>query len=297
MNTPTGINPYESLRLWKRIAKGLLAGLNFLLPRKVYHAIYFPSYEFYRWMLRQDYRRHLKCARKAGDERAVRRMERVLSVMPFSLISPAGLEHTHDLATDVLERNVAGCFVECGIAAGGCAALIAKIANSTSPPRACWFFDSYEGLPDPTANDFQEGVTGGHIRPLPRGSCLGTYEQVSHLLFETMSLPRERIRLVKGWFQDTLVAKASTVGPIALLRIDGDWYESTKCCLESLYDQVTPGGHVIIDDYWSCHGAHKATNEFLEKRQIITKIISDGRGGCSFQRPVGDSNVTGVRAA
>ena len=67
-----------------------------------------------------------------------------------------------------------------------------------------------------------------------------------------------------------------------VLRIDGDWYESTKCCLENLYDALAPDGYVYIDDYNSCIGCKKAADEFMQKRGIQAKLISDRRGGAYF---------------
>ena len=110
--------------------------------------------------------------------------------MPYSLVGASGLEHTDEWASELIDSGVPGAFVECGVARGGSAALIAQIAQSDQPPRHCWFFDSYEGLPDPTEKDLEAGATGKHIRPLPKGSCLGTLEQVSWLLFERFGLSR-----------------------------------------------------------------------------------------------------------
>jgi len=82
-----------------------------------------------------------------------------------------------------------------------------------------------------------------------------------------------------------LPAYRGKIGPVSLLRIDGDWYESTKCCLENLYDQVVPGGCLIIDDYETCFGAKKAVDEFVAQRGLIVSMSSDGRGGVLFKKP------------
>ena len=283
-------NPYARLGIGKRIAKSILGLLHSILPQRAYDAIYFPAYRTYHRWQRRRYGRRIRRLRRAGAHEKVVRAERVYRVMPYSLIGPSGLEHTHDLAVDVLARRVPGALVECGVARGGCAALLATVAATDSAERTCWFFDSYEGLPEPTDDDFADGKTGDHIRPLPKGSCLGAYEQVSRLLFEQFGFPRGAIRLVKGWFQDTLPVEADNVGPIALLRVDGDWYDSTRCCLENLYDSVSPGGFVIIDDYFSCYGARRATDEFLDKRRMTPELTSDGRGGCSFRKPLADED-------
>lgn len=263
----------------------ILYGMHRILPYRVYESIYHPAFASYKWLLRAAYRREIAAAHRRGDMPQVTCKQRVHSVMKYSLVGAAGLEHTHQLAMGVIQQQVPGAFVECGVAQGGCAALIALVAAGEGANRPCWFFDSYEGLPDPTESDFAGGKTGHHIRPLPRGSCLGTYEQVSRLLFETFRLERKLIHLVKGWFQDSLPVTKASIGPIALLRIDGDWYESTKCCLDELYPQVSPGGQVIIDDYCSCFGARKATDEFQARHRIQAPLVPDGRGGASFQKP------------
>lgn len=289
MTTITFANPYATPPLFKRAARKALLVLHRVLPQRIYNAIYHPAFQIYQWCLRQRYRSRIVTARREGNQEMVSRMERVAAVMPYSLIGSSGLEHTHRLAQDLVKHQIEGAFVECGVAQGGCAALIAMVADDEGAGRRSWFFDSFEGLPDPTNLDFSKGKTGQHIRPLPRGSCLGTLEQVSQLLFDRFGLARDGITLVKGWFQDTLAINADSIGPIALLRVDGDWYESTKCCLDALYDQVSDGGQIIIDDYCSCYGAHKATDEFIHDRKLEVTLSPDGRGGCSFKKPPGPS--------
>ena len=207
--------------------------------------------------------------------------------MPYSLVGAAGLERTYDLAKDVVERGIERGFVECGVARGGCAALVATVAAREGKKRHCWFFDSYEGLPNPTKEDFDgaQEQTGAHIRPLGRRACLGTYADVQETLFSIFELAEEHVTMTKGWFQKTLPKERNRIGPIALLRLDGDWYDSTKCCLENLFHQVCTGGHIIIDDYYSCYGARKATDEFLSTHGIDVMLVPDGRGGCSFSKP------------
>jgi O-methyltransferase len=111
--------------------------------------------------------------------------------------------------------------------------------------RLKWFFDVYEGLPEPTDEDFKDGKAGEFIQPLSKGSCIGTIEQVGSLLFDKLQLPRDEVHLVKGWFQDTVPSNRNLVGPIAVLRLDGNWYESTKAPLKNTDDQISLGGPVI----------------------------------------------------
>lgn len=278
-------NPYDRPSLAKRIATPILHGLHRVLPSRLYEALYHPAFRLYKRYLRASYERALIRACRRGNTPEITCKERVLAVMEHSLVGTAGLEHTHELAARLVQDGVPGAFVECGVAQGGSAALLAMVAAEDAR-RHCWFFDSYAGLPDPTAADFESGKTGRHVRPLPKGSCLGTYEQVASLLFDQFRLSRERITLVRGWFQDTLPVTKAKIGPIALLRVDGDWYESTKCCLEELFGQVSPGGEVIIDDYCSCFGARRATDEFINRLELDTRLVPDGRGGASFRKPL-----------
>ena len=277
-------NPYESLSVLKKSAMAVLKLLYKVLPHSWYENLYRPAFAIYQKMLRSEYWMRWKLGKKDSSPLNLKMKERVYSVLPYSLVGAVGLEHTHQRVREVLANDVPGAFVECGVARGGCASLIAMVAAEDS--RQCWFFDSFAGLPDPTDDDFQEGKTGDHVRPLPRGSCYGGIEQVSQLLFEHFHINRDKVRLVKGWFQDTCPPVAEEVGEIAFLRIDGDWYDSTKLCLDVFYDQVAPGGFLLIDDYFSCYGARKATDEFIEQHGLEVRLVSDGRGGCSFRKPV-----------
>jgi len=287
MNTVTPAVETSRPSRFKAVARAVLHSMSKVMPTSLYESFYSYAFRKYRERLRAQYHKKVEEARRTGDAQALARGERVYAVMPYSLVGATGLELTHDLAKHAVDEGLEGSFVECGVAGGGCAALIAMVAQAEGKHRHCWFFDSYEGLPDPTEADFADGKTGEHVRPLPKGSCLGTEAQVRELLFKRFKLSESDITLVKGWFQDTLPETKGKLGPIALLRLDGDWYESTKCCLEQLYDQVVEGGFVLIDDYDTCYGSAKATDEFRAARSITTDLIPDGRGGRAFQKPSG----------
>ena len=285
MPATASVNPYAKNSAVKAGARATLTLMQRVLPARAYSAIYEPAFAAYQRILLDRYRRKYETALKSLDDSLIDRTKTVLRMMPHSLIGAPGLEHTYDQALATILNSVEGAFVECGVARGGCAALLAHVATQAEPKRHCWFFDSFEGLPDPTDQDIEDGRTGDHIRPLPKGACLGTIEQVSSLLFEEFGYDRDKVTLVKGWFQDTLPMSADRVGPIAMLRVDGDWFDSTYCVLREFYDLVSIGGVVVIDDYWSCHGARKATDQFLSERGVNVGLSPDGRGGMSFVKP------------
>src|SRR2546421_5658767 len=173
-----------------------------------------------------------------------------------------------NLATELDERHVEGDLVELGTYKGGTAAVLGKACAASPYSRHLWLFDSFEGLPEPRPEDGVEaaeyagGRTDGKIKPI--GECVGTREEVEGFLFGPAGLDPGDVTLVQGWYQDTL--PKAEVGPIAFLHLDCDWYESVQLALDSLYDDVVPGGCVVLDDYGEWPGASKALHEFLDAR-------------------------------
>jgi O-methyltransferase len=89
----------------------------------------------------------------------------------------------------------------------------------------------------------------------------------------------ESFHLKKGWFEQTLPA-FKPPAPIALLRLDGDWYDSTMVCLSHLFDFVTPGGLILLDDYYTWDGCARALHDFLSRRSAVERI--QGLGAVCF---------------
>jgi len=180
-----------------------------------------------------------------------------------TMCSNARLRGLYRGVRDVIDEGIPGDFVECGCALGGSAALMALTLRHVRASRALWLFDTFEGLPAPTSQD-----PDFEIASLYTGTCLGTLDEVRHL-FEELNV-EDRVHFVKGLFQETL--PTAPISQIALLHIDGDWYESVKSCLDNLYDRVVPGGVIQFDDYGYWKGARKAVNEFLDSRKIPAQL-------------------------
>jgi O-methyltransferase len=180
-------------------------------------------------------------------------------------------------------KEVPGCFVECGVAAG--AQIIAM--RMTDYDREIYGFDSFEGIPMAGPNDTsQPGI--GKIkhdvnsdikeRLVSSGITSYTTDQVLNN-FKQAEVSAYRVNLVKGWFQDT-VNKFNK--PIALLRLDGDLYESTLVCLQYLYPFVSVGGIIIIDDY-GLDGCRQAVIDYFDTMPEI-KIVEGGNGPVYFYK-------------
>jgi predicted O-methyltransferase YrrM len=182
-----------------------------------------------------------------------------------------------DLSQMVLRQNVPGAFIECGVWLGGSAGLMGLVLKSMGQNRQLHLFDSFEGLPEPGSRDgdkaieYSGGRGEGRLSPISR--CQATLEQVQRFLFERLQLDAGQVQFHAGWFQQTIPAIANNLEPVAMLRLDGDWYESTKICLEHLYPKLSPGGVVILDDYYCWEGCRKATDEYREAHGITAPIV------------------------
>jgi O-methyltransferase len=204
-------------------------------------------------------------------------------VVPYTMCTYERLASVYELTCTIERERRPGAFVECGVWKGGCAGLMAAVAHQARSGRKTWLFDSFEGLPEPTKEDgakaaeYAEGRASGKLSSIDE--CVGPLGDVQRILFTELKLDPANIQIEKGWFQNTLPGAKDRIGPISVLRLDGDWYDSTKCCLENLYDNVIPGGFVIIDDYNCWEGCRKAVDEFLRTRGLQPDIVViDGTG-------------------
>jgi len=211
-----------------------------------------------------------------------------VKVFPYTQSSYARLSNAYELARNVEESNLEGSFVECGVWRGGCSAVMAVAAKKFGRGRKSWLFDSFEGMPEAGAEDEADVAPlaaskfGGKLKPV--GTNVVDVEGVKNLLFNKLRLDEKNINIKKGWFQDTLPKFKGDVGPISVLRLDGDYYESTKVCLDNLFDSVVNGGYVIIDDYVAFKGCSKAVNEFLKSRNLKVEIVKIDDAGVFFQK-------------
>ncbi len=150
-------------------------------------------------------------------------------------------------------------------------------------------FDSFEGCPQPTEEDEQYAEEFGQRGEAESLSAIGLYaagrEGVEDFLFNELRLSRGDVVLHEGWFQDSLAKASPDLGKIALLRIDADWYESVKCCLDHLFPLVSPGGFVILDDYGGYPGCKRAFEEYLDEHELRVQLHIVDDYGAWFRKP------------
>ena len=171
-------------------------------------------------------------------------------------------------AIEYVDRcQIPGAIVECGVWRGGLM-MLAKAAGST--PRDFYLFDTFDGMPPPEAVDTAPDGTPAAAQYRP-GWCRASLDEVRDN-FRRHGLLDDRVIFRKGPVEETLKAFPLPEA-IAVLRLDTDWYASTKIELEKLYPRLSPGGVLIIDDYGSWMGQKRAVDEYFGGRlPLLTPI-------------------------
>jgi len=249
---------WEILRMWvlRRLGSGGVVGVVGKLYRRLQFLMSIPKKDFL----------------------CIPKIKLILTVKPYTKLSYARLSKLYEAASHLEKEGIDGSFVECGVWNGGSAGIIAAVAKHNRN-RHIWLFDSWEGLPEPSESDIDYKGRQGE-----KGMALGSEEKVKELFYRKLRLHNKVNHLVKGWFSDTLPAHKNDVGEIALLHLDCDWYESTKLCLEELYDMVVVGGSIFIDDYGHWGGCKKAVDEFIEKRNLRIELVKIDYTGVCFRK-------------
>ncbi|HAU29562.1 MAG TPA: hypothetical protein DCW68_05560 [Rhodospirillaceae bacterium] len=204
------------------------------------------------------------------------------TVRPFSMVPPAAIAFAAEQAVAAIARDIPGVIVECGTWKGGCsmAMLEAQRKAFGKVVRPVHMLDSFEGLPDttekdgPLANSLQENPE--HKSTYLNDNCVAGETETRTALEAQGFRPEHDFFLHKGWFCDTAPVLASQISKqgIALLRLDGDWYESTMDCLTAFLPIVSEGGMILIDDYFTWDGCARAVHDYLSRNDLPYRIES-----------------------
>jgi O-methyltransferase len=191
------------------------------------------------------------------------------------------LQNVRELAQRALDSGTPGDFIETGVWRGGCCILMRGIlAANAINDRRVYVADSFEGLPPPKPELF----------PQDEGSSLHTARELAVPLadvqanFKRYGLLDEQVVFVKGFFSDTLPRLEA--GPFALIRLDGDMYESTYVALEHLYPKLSPGGFAIIDDYGAIAQCRQAVIDYRSKFNIRAPLHQIDWTAVYWQKPI-----------
>ncbi len=220
-------------------------------------------------------------------------LETVLRVQPHTMTSPERLVGLTRAVQHIQCHRIGGSIVECGVWRGGSMMAIAlTLMREREKPvesewRDLWLFDTFEGMTQPETVDVDFcGVAATELLeksddPTAADSvwCRSHLETVQENMQRT-GYPREKTRFVVGPVEETL--ESAGTGPIALLRLDTDWYESTRCELEQLFPRLVSGGVLIVDDYGHWQGCRRATDEYFARhdvRILLNRMDYTGRMG------------------
>ena len=195
------------------------------------------------------------------------------SIGALALSTRPTLDFSFELAEKCIKEGVPGDFVECGVYAGSQCAAMAYACQKHGDDRKIHLFDSFDGIPEAGLLDDPK---------LSRQSKC-TFEKCFGYMTKTWEIETERLVFHPGWFKDTI--PGINIERIAILRLDGDLYESTRTCLEGLLPSVVEGGYCIVDDY-ALKGCRLAVREYFGKHKFEYKIhrIEGGDGPVWFRK-------------
>jgi len=193
-----------------------------------------------------------------------------------SMIPLARFDNMQKCIGDILRDGIPGDLIEAGVWRGGAVIFMRGVLKAYSvTDRLVWAADSFEGLPEPDPERFPleaKVQSGPMIQKAYKNLAVGLEEVKRN--FAAYGLLDDQVRFLKGWFKDTL--PTAPIGALSLMRLDGDFYESTRDGLNCLYDRLSIGGYVILDDYgedsWTY--CRRAVDEFRSERKIEDPLIA-----------------------
>jgi hypothetical protein len=206
-------------------------------------------------------------------------------VEPYTMTSPERIFAMIQAVRYVVQWDIPGAVVECGVWRGGSTMAAAlSLLQMNCQNKELYLFDTFAGMPPPDNRDVNiRGHTASDILQNPQHPnyqnvlACATLNEVRANMQKT-GYDLSKVHFVQGKVEDTIPANAPET--IALLRLDTDWYESTKHELEHLYPRLSSGGVIIIDDYGHWQGCRKATDEYLTHYNVpllINRIDYTGR--------------------
>jgi O-methyltransferase len=235
-------------------------------------------------------------------------LDHIHGVTPFTMTSAERLVALCDAVSYLVRNGIEGAMVECGVWRGGSMMAVAQtLLSHQICDRDLWLYDTFEGMSEPGKVDVDlRGAAASRLlaeqdRAVAHSVwCRSPLEEVRQNLQST-GYPQAKVRFVEGKVEETIPQNLPET--ISLLRLDTDWYESTKHELEHLWPRLVPGGVLIIDDYGHWQGCRRAVDEFFSSRQIAICLCRIDYTGRMAVKPAEDGvartsdGQSGVRAA
>lgn len=193
----------------------------------------------------------------------------------ITMLPMARLNNLQFCVVDTIKRGVPGDLIETGVWRGGATIFMRAILKAYGvADKNVWVADSFEGLPEPDPEAYpieSKAHTGSVMKKVYNHFAVGIEDVQAN--FQAYGLLDERVKFLQGWFKDTL--PDAPIKSLSVARLDGDYYESTRDALINLYDRLSIGGYMIIDDYgeesWTY--CKKAVDEFRAQRNILDPLV------------------------
>ncbi|MBZ0258921.1 TylF/MycF family methyltransferase [bacterium] len=183
-----------------------------------------------------------------------------------TMIGRKRLDHLHECLDVIRNENIPGDVIETGVWRGGASIFMRAYMKAYGESRTVWAADSFQGLPKPDAERYPQDAGDQHYAAPELAISLDEVKSN----FEHYGLLDDGAQFLQGWFQDTL--PSAPIEQLALLRLDGDMYQSTWEALNALYKKVSPGGFIIVDDYGAVPACKTATEDFRKTNNITAEI-------------------------
>jgi O-methyltransferase len=184
----------------------------------------------------------------------------------------------------VLRDNIPGDVIETGVWRGGCCIYMKAILACQRSDKVLWVADSFQGVPKPNPAKFAADAAEERRAAFYKFDQLAVSRPEVENNFRLYGLLDERVQFLEGWFSDTL--PTAPIKSVALMRLDGDLYESTWDALVSLYPKLSPGGYCLIDDYGGIPACRQAVEDYRSQNKIIEQIIPVDTTGVYWRKSV-----------
>jgi hypothetical protein len=209
------------------------------------------------------------------------------AVAPYTMVPRMAIAFTMQQTLAAIDANVPGAIVECGVWKGGCsfALLLAQREAYGEVRRPVYMLDSFNGLPPAEARDGPLALAW-QSQAMPEiffDNCTADEAEVRRAA-AGFGFTAGECRILRGWFEQTvppLAAELAATG-IALLRLDGDWYSSTRLCLEHLLPLVADNATVVVDDYYAWDGCARAIHDYFSANDQAFRLRSLPDFSCAY---------------
>jgi len=208
-------------------------------------------------------------------------------VKPNTMVSRGRIYDLDRLVNETIESNIDGDYVECGVYRGGLSALMLDKILSHQLDKKLWIYDTFQGMSEPTEVDIstknENAVEAFNSLKNETTGCADWCKATIDIVQSTLNLVSKNYpnycKLIQGKVEDTLPVVDNIPEKISLMRLDTDWYESTKIELDTFYSLLSIGGIIIIDDYRYWQGQKLAVDEFFQTIEKDSYAFFDGDDG------------------